>query len=506
MTNKLFVTFISVIILISFCLTGCQTTGQKGSVITPPSQAAGKADSTHNDGRRLNIGVELFTVNRSIITEEKSEEEKIDNSDVSNANIQKSLNTGNNTSSQNSTPLEKRKIKTPTNTASRVLRDTESTYFAVRLKQLLDKTNKYGMVHVIPASKMSAGKTAISSTAFDYVISSEIFESDGSNVEFTAKYRSSINGFKEPGRKFKVSEEIPVSAYVGKKNHKTGVVIVKGDPYDVALEKIVDDFSKRVERNKKKYPVKDHQNLTLAHYGHKLAPEVYKDYPIKKERGRYKVDPSPDPANPFVSDVTMVHKLELAGLEEIEKYYKSGYNSVKKPYFLWRRETQEALLAYDNFKKERNKVMVRGGLMIAGKNALVILASWAQSGQFSTRSLAFISIVTFITELKNSMVDTDGYTTVIKYPNFETYFKHNQMYKFAELLEGYSDQMVTRAEEIETLKEGFTTLSKTIILDIGTKSKTYHGKVDEVLKEFKDDLIKEYKEATEPVQTDYSYQ
>ncbi len=495
MVSRSIVTVLSVIILVSFFFTGCITTTQKGSVVGPSTRptSGAKTRGIPDDGRRLNIGVEIFTTSPEIITAEIKETVKIDNSGSSIDKIQEQLNVGNNT---NTSSLEKKKIKAPSSTASKVLRDTESAFLAVRLKQLLDETGMYGMVNVIPASKVEGDKETVSSTAFDYVISTEILKSDGNSAEFSAEYLSSIDGFKKPSQ-FTVSKEILASAYLGKKDPSTGVSILKGDPYDEALKEIVEDFNKKVKKNKIKYSVKEHQELTLARYGHEFAPEVYKDYPIKNLRRKNVVNPAPNPANPLVQNVIKGHKTELMAIDAFEKHYKDAARDVELPYILWRRETQEALVAYENFKRERRKVKVKGGLMIGGKKLLVVLSQVAGSGgQVSGRGVAMASLITFVMELGSSMVDSDGNITVVKFPNFETYFKNNRMYEFSDLLESYNDQLIGQAEAVESLKKEFTTLSTPIILETTTSSKTYYGKLDEIFVQYKEDLRKDYEKKT----------
>ena len=497
MVNKSIASVLSTVILILFFFTGCTTTPHKGSAVGPGSNArhGGKTSSIPDDGSRLNIGVEIFTVSPAIITSVKKETDKIDNSGASNTSIQEQLNVGNN-STQNQPVLEGKKIKVPLSTASKVLRDTESAFLAVRLKQLLDETRKYGIVNVIPTSNVNGNKGITSTTVFDYVISTDILKSDGNRAEFNAEYLSSIDGFKNPSR-FTVSKEILRSAYIGKKNPATGVSVLKGDPYDEALNEIVEDFGNRIEKNKTKYPVKKHQELTLARYGNEVAPDIFKDYPIKKRKGKYAVNPAPNPANPLVSNVIKGHKTELMAIDAFEKHYKDAARDVELPYILWRRETQEALVAYEDFKRERRKVKVRGGLMIGGKKLLVVLSQFAGSGgEVSGKSVAMASLITFIMELGSSMVDSDGNITVVKFPNFETYFKNNRMYEFSDLLEEYNEQLIGQADAVESLKKEFTTLSEPIILETMTSSKTYYGKLDEIFIQYKEDLRKDYAENT----------
>ncbi len=475
---------------------------------------------------RLNIGVEVFAIDDDVITKEKKEAEAADSITVSNTaatkEIMKTVKEGlskklkwtkglfksnsapqtppSNLAHHNAPKFKKKKVKIPSSTASKVLRDTESAFLAVRLKELLDDTQKYGTVYVIPASKEDGNE--VSSMAFDYVIRTTILKSDGNIAGFKSEYRCSIDGFNEV-KKLKVSKKkkIPELAYTGK-NSPT-ITVLEGDPYDVVLEQIVKVFGKKVAKKQKKYSVKRHQELTLVRYGHDVAPEVYKDYHIIMGEGSrgYVVNPAPDSSNKQVARVTKMHRNELMAFYKFEKHYEKASDKVEVPYNLWRKETRRALIAYGKFKEERKKLKkeIQGKIIkeLGLTKGSLLLRRLVKGEEITFENEAIETLAYFFKELVLSMVETDGHVTVIHPPDTIASARNHDMYEYVDLLEGYNEQLNTQAEMVESFEKAFSTITEPITLDLFTTICTYEGKVDVVFKRYKEDMRKMYYEETE---------
>jgi hypothetical protein len=296
------------------------------------------------------------------------------------------------------------------------VRNAESRYIPVLIRDTLEGTGHWGQVRVLPRD----------GTGMEVFVDGRILESDGRQLELEIVVTDAA------GRTWlrKTYEgEADTRAY-------KDVVSKPRDPF----ENVYNTFANDLLAARRALTVEQRQQLRRVadlRFAAELAPYAFNGYLAQDRKGTYTVTRLPAEDDPVAQRIGRVRERDYALVDTLNEHYASFGNSMAEPYTNWRKYNHEELEAEAQAKREAltrqllGAVAVVGGVM-AGQNtnssagsaaatAAVIGGIYAVKSGFDKR--AEIKIHTeslkqlgdsFQSEVQPMVVDVEGRTLQLK--------------------------------------------------------------------------------------------
>ncbi len=247
------------------------------------------------------------------------------------------------------------------------IRNSESRYIPVHLKNTMQRTGYWGAVRVIPS------RTEVT----DVLVTGKILRSDGETLEIA------IDAHDATGRRW-FSHVYEASKESGEyKRHRRG----EEDPFQDLYNTIANDLAK----HKASLTSEDYNNIRQVselRFASWLAPEVFGPYLMEDEDGIWHVKRLPAGDDPMLRRVLNIRERDYMLIDTLSSHYDVFYANMWDPYVGWRKSRSEEMAA---LREVENKALARkilGGALIAGAIALDILA-----GGNNTATLRNIMVV-----------------------------------------------------------------------------------------------------------------
>jgi hypothetical protein len=311
------------------------------------------------------------------------------------------------------------------------VRDAESRYLPVLIRDTLEGTGEWGQVRVLPRD----------STDMDVYVDGRILQSDGRDLKLDVTvsdasgrvwYRKTYEG------------EADTRAY-------KDVVSKPRDPFDNVYNTLANDMLAARGRLTREQRVQLHEISNLR-FAADLAPYAFSPYITRDRKGMYTVIRLPASDDPVVQRMDRIRDRDYALVDTLNEYYSNFGASMAGPYTNWRKYAYEELEAQSLAKREAltrqvlGAVAVVGGI-VAGSNSNSSAATAASTAAVIGGIYAFKSGLdqraeikthteslkqlgdSFQAEVQPMVVDVEGRTLQLKGSAEEQYAEWRQLLK-----------------------------------------------------------------------------
>jgi hypothetical protein len=311
------------------------------------------------------------------------------------------------------------------------VRNAESRYIPVMIRDTLESTGQWGQVRVLPRD----------STDMDVYVDGRILQSDGRELKLDVTvsdasgrvwYRKTYEG------------EADTRAY-------KDVVSKPRDPFDNLYNTLANDMLAARQKLTRPERVQLHEIANLR-FAADLAPYAFSPYIARDRKGIYTVTRLPAADDPVVQRMDRIRERDYSLVDTLNEYYTNFGASMAGPYTNWRKYTHEELEAQSLAKRQALTKQVLGavavvGGIIAGSNSNSSAAAAASTAAVIGGIYAFKSGLdqraeikthaeslkqlgdSFQSEVQPMVVDVEGRTLQLKGSAEEQYAEWRQLLK-----------------------------------------------------------------------------
>ncbi|MEM6393290.1 MAG: hypothetical protein AAF797_11000 [Planctomycetota bacterium] len=335
------------------------------------------------------------------------------------------------------------------------IRRAESYYLAELLKNRIAESPYFSDVKVVPDE----------TEHFDLIVATRVVRSNGHDVELLVTVTDSRQEVWLEREQFR-TRPIASSSFILQKDAQ-GNDQMDTDPYAF----VFDVITKEIEGATPASPEAFDQitQVTTLRYASDMSPAAFPQerYILAgKQTPGASLSPGslPSDADPNFQRIRQVRANEQQALERFAAYYSGGHDTVQMPYFYWRRDNREAVEYYNDVKKEISDAKMLATAQFGLKAILAIFLG------DNTEEKAVIAAAILI-----EMVDIgeDGRITLDPGNLDENFRRVFQAAKEKEKL------VEATAERMTDLGNAFATYVEPITVQIGERTLTFSGKVDE---------------------------
>jgi hypothetical protein len=225
------------------------------------------------------------------------------------------------------------------------VRNAESRYMPVMLRDTLESTGQWGQVRVLPRD----------GTGMEVFVDGRIVESDGRELELDILV-SDAAGRTWMRKTYK--GEADTRAY-------KDVVSKPRDPFENLYNTIANDMlaARRAMPQAERQQLRQVSDLRFAS---DLAPYAFSGYLAKDRKGVYTAVRLPAESDPVVQRMQRVRERDYALVDTLNEYYASFGGSMAEPYTSWRKFNYEELEAESQAKREALTRQVLGAVAVVG--------------------------------------------------------------------------------------------------------------------------------------------
>ena len=311
------------------------------------------------------------------------------------------------------------------------VRNAESRYIPVLIRDTLEDTGQWGQVRVLPRD----------GTGMDVYVDGRIVVSDGRELELDvvvsdssgrAWYRKTYQGAAD------------TRAY-------RDTVSKPADPFENLYNTLANDMLAARGRLSRTELVQLHE-ITNLRFDADLAPYAFAQYLAQDRKGNWSIARLPAADDPVLQRMERVRERDYSLMDTLNEYYSSFGESVSVPYTNWRKYSYEELEARSQAQRQAltrqilGAVAVVGGI-IAGSNSNSSAASAASTAAVIGGMYAFKSGLdqraeikthteslkqlgdSFQSEVQPMVVDVEGRTLQLKGSAEEQYAEWRMLLK-----------------------------------------------------------------------------
>lgn len=311
------------------------------------------------------------------------------------------------------------------------VRNAESRYIPVAIRDTLEGTGQWGQVRVLPRD----------GTGMDVYVDGRILESDGREMKLDVTvsdssgrtwYRKVYQGTADT-RSYKDTLSKPA------------------DPFENVYSTLANDMLAARGRLKRAELVQLHE-ITNLRFAADLAPYAFSQYLAQDRKGNWSIARLPAPDDPVLQRMQLVHERDYALVDTLNEYYSNFAESMAVPYTNWRKYSYEELEARSQAQREAltrqilGAVAIVGGI-VAGSNSNSSAASAASTAAVIGGMYAFKSGLdqraeikthteslkqlgdSFQSEVQPMVVDVEGRTLQLKGSAEEQYAEWRMLLK-----------------------------------------------------------------------------
>jgi hypothetical protein len=311
------------------------------------------------------------------------------------------------------------------------VRNAESRYIPVAIRDTLEGTGQWGQVRVLPRA----------GTGMDVYVDGRILESDGREMKLDVTVSDSS------GRTWyhKVYE-----GTADTRSYKD-TLSKPADPFENVYNTLANDMLAARGRLKRVDLVQLHE-ITDLRFDADLAPYAFSQYLAQDRKGNWSIARLPAPDDPVLQRMQLVHERDYALVDTLNEYYSNFAESMSTPYTSWRKYSYEELEARSQAQREAltrqilGAVAIVGGI-VAGSNSNSSAASAASTAAVIGGMYAFKSGLdqraeikthteslkqlgdSFQSEVQPMVVDVEGRTLQLKGSAEEQYAEWRMLLK-----------------------------------------------------------------------------
>jgi hypothetical protein len=225
------------------------------------------------------------------------------------------------------------------------LRQAESRYIAIQLKNTMEGTGQWGAVRVLPPGHgftdlKVTGKILVS-TGMKLAIDLRVVDAGGREW-LAERYRAQANPL----------------AY----SEQEGAA---SDPFQSLYNEISNDILKARQR-RSAAELRAIRQITRMRFAADIAPEPFTDYLATDRKGRISTRRLPARDDPMVRRIDTIRASENLFVDTLDQHYTAFFEQMSQPYDSWRQYTYEEEKALREFKRKAMTQKILGGLAILG--------------------------------------------------------------------------------------------------------------------------------------------
>lgn len=276
------------------------------------------------------------------------------------------------------TPLESDDVKR-TGT-SKEIREAETRFMPVHLKDTLQATGMWGAVRVIPDTGIVGGELTISGT---------IERSSGRSLTLGITARDALGN---------IWLDRPYAVDAVPANYEQ-LLPHEWDAFQGMYNEIANDLAEALKRRDVRdvARVRDAATLRFARY---IAPDSFADYATERGNGRIEVERLPAPNDPVFQQVQSLRARNDMLVDVLNTHYDQFYDSMWQPYTAWRRSSLNENLALERIEQEATAKKVGGALAILG--AIGLAAAGGETAN-NTQILQGVAVAGGIMAIKSGI-------------------------------------------------------------------------------------------------------
>jgi hypothetical protein len=261
---------------------------------------------------------------------------------------------------QDESELEKKRIYPE-------VRNAESRYIPVMIRDTLEATGQWGQVRVLPRD----------GTGMEVFIDGRIVESDGRELELDIVVTDAA------GRTWLRRTYEGDADTRGYKD----VVSRPRDPFENVYNTIANDLL-AARRAMPRAEREQLRNVADLRFATDLAPYAFGGYLAKDRKGVYTVTRLPAESDPVVERMERVRERDYALVDTLNEYYASFAGGMADPYTNWRKYNYEELEAESQAKREAITRQVLGAVAVVGG-----IVAGAESGSSAASAAATAAVI-----------------------------------------------------------------------------------------------------------------
>jgi len=312
------------------------------------------------------------------------------------------------------------------------IREGESRYIPVHLKNTMQRTGHWGAVRVVPAP----------TEAVDVQVTGKIRESDGETLELA------IEAYDATGRQWfsHVYEASKEADEYG--TYRRG----DEDPFQDLYNTVANDLAKYKASLDSK-AIENIRRVSELRFAAWIAPDVFQPYLREDEEGIWHALRLPAADDPMLRRVNRIREREYLLIDTLTSHYDVFYAGMWDPYVGWRASRSEEMESLRDVEREALTRQLLGGALIAGaialdilgggnntaslRNVMLVGGAWSiksgidKSGQAEIHEDAIRELgVSFESEVKPMVVEVEGETVEltgsaeVQYAKWRTLLEH----------------------------------------------------------------------------------
>ena len=241
------------------------------------------------------------------------------------------------------------------------IRRTEALYFAVQLRDTLQRTNHWGGVWITPESTMAA----------DVNVDAKILQSDGEVVAVA------VRAVDASGRVW-LDDDYSVAIAGGAYNRARFNGL---DPYQDLFNLIANDLAIALSERSPEDLVRVRE-MAAVRYAAELSPEAFADYVVQDKNGVYELNRLPARDDPQFDRTQRARQRERIFFETLDQHYAGFANKAEESYDNWREYSREETIQVREITRSQR---FRTGMGIASIVASFVYGNNSSNNSFSDR-------------------------------------------------------------------------------------------------------------------------
>ncbi|MEQ9463080.1 MAG: hypothetical protein RJQ10_05435 [Haliea sp.] len=220
------------------------------------------------------------------------------------------------------------------------IRKAEARYLPVRLRQVLQESNAWGAVRVLPEPQPAAVLQ----------VEGRILHSDGRFLVLQVRAEDA-SGRIWLDRIY--ADEAQASDYP---------VVGGGDPFIDLYRKVANDLLAEY-RNQAHAELQQLPDLALLRQAGDLAPDYFAGFVAEDSAGRHQLLRLPAESDPMLARVELIRSQEFRFIDTVDEQYVDLYQTMQPTYDLWRQYGREQALYREDYARrlsQRDRAGARG--------------------------------------------------------------------------------------------------------------------------------------------------
>jgi len=226
------------------------------------------------------------------------------------------------------------------------IRNAEARYFPQLMADTIQKSSAWGAVRVVPNNK----------AAVDVVLQGKILHSDGESMKINMVVKDAS------GRLwFSKDYQAIASRYSYDDKRKT-----QADAFQNIYNEISNDMLsyKKSLQNKQ---ILDVRTITELKFAQSFAPETFKKHLSTNAKGQTVISQLPAQNDPMLNRIRQIRERDYLFIDTLQEYYSTFAKDMEQPYWRWRQESYQEVMALRSLDKSSDRRMAVGAAtLVAG--------------------------------------------------------------------------------------------------------------------------------------------